>query len=197
MDARIRELALPDLPQLVRLCREHAAYERAAWIPDDSGREEGLQGLFLAGSSAAERGAQAWVVEAGERLVGFATTSLERSTWDARRFLHLDCLYLQEPWRNRGLGRALMARAAQLAADFDRVALGADRVEVVAGAAAEGFVTYVQRSFLFAFPDYITVRFLEVDDQRSTIALLSRARYGKSDLGVNEKRITNWLAQLD
>lgn len=87
--------------------------------------------------------------------------------------------------------------AAQLAADFDRVALGADRVEVVAGSAAEGFVTYVQRSFLFAFPDYITVRFLEVDDQRSTIALLSRARYGKSDLGVNEKRITNWLAQLD
>ena len=123
MDARIRELALPDLPQLVRLCREHAAYERAAWIPDDSGREEGLQGLFLAGSSAAERGAQAWVVEAGERLVGFATTSLERSTWDARRFLHLDCLYLQEPWRNRGLGRALLARAAQLAVDLGAVNL--------------------------------------------------------------------------
>lgn len=84
----------------------------------------------------------------------------------------------------------------QLAADFDRVARSADRVEVVAGSADDGFVTYVQRSWLFAFPDYVTVRFIEVDDDTSTLALLSRSRYGRSDLGVNEKRITSWLDDL-
>ena len=85
---------------------------------------------------------------------------------------------------------------AELAAAFDGVALGDDRVEVLAGAASDGFVTYVQRSAFFAFPDYVSVRFLEADDGASTLAVFSRSRYGKSDLGVNEKRVKKWLEQL-
>ncbi|MEM6674449.1 MAG: GNAT family N-acetyltransferase [Planctomycetota bacterium] len=121
MEPYVRELAGPDLPQLVELCREHAAYERAAWDSTDVLREERLDALFLTGASAAERGAQAWVVDAGGRLVGFATTSLERSTWDARCYLHLDCIYLEEPWRGRGLGMAMMTHAAKLAVTLGAV----------------------------------------------------------------------------
>ena len=85
---------------------------------------------------------------------------------------------------------------ADLAAAFDAVALGDDRVDVLAGSASGGFVTYVQRSAFFAFPDYVSVRFVEAEGGGSTLAVFSRSRYGKSDLGVNKKRVVRWLQQL-
>ena len=85
---------------------------------------------------------------------------------------------------------------ADLAATFDAVALGDDRVEVLAGSASDGFVTYVQRSAFFAFPDYVSVRFIEADGGGSTLAVFSRSRYGQSDLGVNKKRVTRWLDEV-
>jgi len=84
----------------------------------------------------------------------------------------------------------------RLAAQFDRVARDSGNVDVVAGSPESGFVTYVQTSSIFAFPDYISVRFIEVDANNSTLAVLSRSRLGQSDLGVNKKRITGWLDQL-
>lgn len=82
--------------------------------------------------------------------------------------------------------------ATVLSAAFDRVAQGEGRVEVLTGLASHGFVTYVQRSAFFGFPDYISVRFIDIPGGRSTIAIISRARYGQSDLGVNEKRVARW-----
>lgn len=84
----------------------------------------------------------------------------------------------------------------EVAAAFDRIAIGAGNVEVVAGSADDGFVTYVQSSTLFGFPDYISVRFIEVDATTSTLSVFSRSRLGQSDLGVNKKRVTSWLDQL-
>jgi GNAT superfamily N-acetyltransferase len=52
----------------------------------------------------------------GEALVGYATWSLECSTWRAAEHAHLDCLYLEEGSRGRGLGRALLERIAVRAA---------------------------------------------------------------------------------
>ncbi|MGB5951027.1 MAG: DUF1499 domain-containing protein [Ornithinimicrobium sp.] len=83
----------------------------------------------------------------------------------------------------------------QLAATFDEVAMGESRVEVLAGSAAKGFVTYIQRSTVMGYPDYITVRFSKTNDGGSTLTLLSRARYGSSDMGVNEKRVRRWIQQ--
>jgi uncharacterized protein (DUF1499 family) len=83
--------------------------------------------------------------------------------------------------------------AAELAAAFDSVAKADDRVEVIAGSAAEGFVTYMQRSALFGFPDFISVTFVALPDSGSTLAIYSRARDGKSDLDVNKKRVIRWV----
>lgn len=55
---------------------------------------------------------------------------------------------------------------------------------------------YVQRSFLFRFPDDIDVQFISLSSHTSTLAIYSRARYGKYDFGVNQKRINHWLSQL-
>ncbi len=84
--------------------------------------------------------------------------------------------------------------AADGGAAFDGVARADERVEVLAGSAADGFVTYIQRSRLFAFPDYISVKFIDLPEGGSTIAVYSRARYGRSDLDVNQKRVERWLA---
>ena len=62
----------------------------------------------------------------------------------------------------------------------------------------------VQRSRLFRFPDLISVRAFDAGEGRTTPAIYSRARYGRSDFGVNRARVLSWiggvavaLAELD
>lgn len=86
--------------------------------------------------------------------------------------------------------------ASDLAAAFDRVALGAPRTVRLAGKPDDLWMTYVQRSRLMAYPDYISVRIIPLSDGGSTLAIYSRSRYGQSDLGVNRARVEKWLAAL-
>lgn len=67
---------------------------------------------------------------------------------------------------------------------------------IEAGAADDEAMQYdfIQRSSLMRFPDSITVKFISENDTSSTLAIYSRSHYGKSDFGVNERRITVWLS---
>jgi len=96
---------------------------------------------------------------------------------------------------DRTLG-PLGADPASLMARLHAVALAETRVEVVAGAPDDLFVTYVQRSAVFGFPDYVSVRAVVLGEGAS-LAIWSRARYGHSDLGVNRARVERWLAALE
>lgn len=58
-------------------------------------------------------------------------------------------------------------------------------------------VDYVQRTELMQYPDWITVRFIDLEDRKSTLAIYSRSVYGRSDMGVNQERIDAWLAELE
>ncbi len=62
--------------------------------------------------------------------------------------------------------------------------------------ASDGQTDLIQRSRLMRFPDLITVRFIPITSTQSTLAVYSRSQIGRSDFGVNEQRITSWLAQL-
>ena len=55
---------------------------------------------------------------------------------------------------------------------------------------------YLQRSARVRFPDIITVRFIALSPSQSTLAIYSRSLYGKSDFGVNRRRIESWLELL-
>jgi uncharacterized protein (DUF1499 family) len=79
---------------------------------------------------------------------------------------------------------------------LDAIATGAPRTGRVAGSPEEGWITYVQRSRVFGFPDYISVRAVEVPGG-SALIVWSRARFGYGDLGVNRARVEAWLARLD
>jgi uncharacterized protein (DUF1499 family) len=76
---------------------------------------------------------------------------------------------------------------------FEEVALGAPRTSKLSGEG--GFSTYVQRSKLMAYPDYISVKAVPVDGG-AALYIYSRSRYGESDFDVNKKRILAWLDRL-
>lgn len=83
--------------------------------------------------------------------------------------------------------------AAELGAALDAVATSEDNVDVVGGSIAEGHITYVQRSKLMQFPDYVSVRLIDLPDGGSTMGIFSRARYGSKDFDVNQKRVERWV----
>ncbi len=97
-----------------------------------------------------------------------------------------------------------------LSSTFDRIALADARTEIIADDRLPttssggtqtpqmvGHVTFVQRSAVFGFPDYISVRFLPAGDRsQSTLSIFSRSRFGQSDFGVNQARVERWLAEL-
>ena len=83
----------------------------------------------------------------------------------------------------------------ELAVAFDAAVLAQPRVTRIAGDPADGMMTYRQRSLVFGFPDYISVRTLPAPGG-STLAIWSRSRYGKSDFGVNRERVSAWLELL-
>ena len=90
------------------------------------------------------------------------------------------------------------ANAATVAAAFDAFVVAQPRVDRVAGTVEEGWLTYVQRTESFQFPDYISVRFYDIDDTgKSTLAIYSRSRFGQGDMGVNEARVKSWLTSID
>lgn len=57
------------------------------------------------------------------------------------------------------------------------------------------YLDVTQVSLLFRFPDRVTVQILAAGEG-STLAVFSRSKYGRSDLGVNAKRVKRLLAAL-
>lgn len=80
---------------------------------------------------------------------------------------------------------------ADLLARLDAVALATPRTRRLAGSVEEGRITWETRSALWGFPDYTTA-----EARPDGLYVHARLRFGRSDLGVNAKRLAAWLAQL-
>ena len=78
---------------------------------------------------------------------------------------------------------------------FDAIAMAEPRVTRLAGSVAEGHVTYVARTAIMGFPDYISTRALPAEGG-AKLAVVSRLRFGRSDMGVNRARLDRWMAEL-
>jgi GNAT superfamily N-acetyltransferase len=107
--SRVRPIEPGDLDALLDLCREHAAYEKADF--HDNGQiERWRSALFRA-----EPALYGWMATDGDEYAGFMTATIDFSTWNAEPFVYMDCLYLREAYRGRGLGRAFLDRLRECA----------------------------------------------------------------------------------
>jgi GNAT superfamily N-acetyltransferase len=110
-DFAIRPARRADAAELLRLIRELAAYEKledmaVGTVPM---LEEALFG--------ARPAAEAMVAERGGRAVGFALYFTTFSTFLCRPGLYLEDLFVEPAHRGAGIGKALLASLATLAAE--------------------------------------------------------------------------------
>jgi ribosomal protein S18 acetylase RimI-like enzyme len=97
----IRRASSADLPALLALCVEHAAYER---LPHQIGcRAE----VLAAALDTKPPLLYAWVACLGDATQAYASATLDFSTLDRSIYLHMDCLYVREQWRNRSIDQQL------------------------------------------------------------------------------------------
>lgn len=91
-------------------------------------------------------------------------------------------------------------RAAVIALPVETVA-----ARLAALAEAEGAVrlagdarhaTFIIRSRLMRYPDYVSVT-LEPAPEGTSVTAFSRARFGRGDMGVNRARLKRWFAALE
>jgi len=100
---------------------------------------------------------------------------------------------IENPQNNRfqaGLVEVLPNKADSFS-ELYKIAVNADRTVLLAGSIDEGMATFITRSKLWGFPDYTTI-WINGD----ALAIHARARFGKSDIGVNAARVSKWLATL-
>jgi ribosomal protein S18 acetylase RimI-like enzyme len=116
----VRAAQSGDIEEIVRLCAAHAEYERAEYDP--AGKADALRRMLFA----PQPRLFCLVVERcnGKGLAGYASWSLEASTWNANHYAHMDCLYLDPDTRGQGIGKTLIARIAA-----DAIAEGVTQVQ--------------------------------------------------------------------
>ncbi|WP_209425583.1 DUF1499 domain-containing protein [Pararhodobacter sp. SW119] len=76
---------------------------------------------------------------------------------------------------------------------FHAIATGKG-AELLAG--DDQLATYVARTRRMRFPDYLSLRFDPAEGGGTRIQALSRARFGRGDMGVNAARLRRWLDRL-
>jgi hypothetical protein len=84
----------------------------------------------------------------------------------------------------------------RLAEAFSDVIAGEPGIVWVAEDESRHPLAVIQHSLLLRFPDVIIIEYVTLGPERSSLAIYSRARYGRGDFGVNRRRVLTWLGQL-
>jgi GNAT superfamily N-acetyltransferase len=117
-DIRIRRARPPDVPTIVELIRSLAVYERLA---DECRPDADLLSQHLFGQHPV---IEVLIAETEGAAAGFALFFHNYSTFLTKPGLYLEDLFVKPELRGRGIGRALLARLAELA-----VSRGCGRLE--------------------------------------------------------------------
>jgi GNAT superfamily N-acetyltransferase len=110
-DFSIRPATPNDVPELLRLIRELAEYEKLADMA------VGTEARMHASLFGARPAAEALVSERGGRTVGFAIYFTTFSTFLCKPGLYLEDLFVEPEHRGSGIGKALLRRLASLAVE--------------------------------------------------------------------------------
>ena len=97
----IRPAATTDLTAISNLCAARAAYERGEC--DAVGSDDKLAAALAESTPRVE----ILLAVSDSAPVGNASSTREFSTWQARDYLHLNCMFVLEVMRGRRIGRQL------------------------------------------------------------------------------------------
>ncbi|MEM1244256.1 MAG: DUF1499 domain-containing protein [Pseudomonadota bacterium] len=78
----------------------------------------------------------------------------------------------------------------------EEILLQYPRIKKVQEDVAKNQQIYVRRTRIMKFPDIINIQFIKIDDTHSTFSMLSRAKYGYSDLNVNPTFVASFIRDL-
>ena len=104
----IRQATAADVPRILELIRELAAYERS--LDQVTATEDGLRAALFA----AQPAVFGHVAVADDDVVGFALWFVNFSTWLGRHGIYLEDLYVTPAMRGNGIGTALLAELAAI-----------------------------------------------------------------------------------
>lgn len=107
--AAIRRATRRDVPDILRLIRALAAYEKLA---HEVVADQALLARHLFGRKPA---AEVLIAQEGRRAVGFALFFRNYSTFLGRPGTYLEDLFVEPEWRGRGIGKALLQAVARIA----------------------------------------------------------------------------------
>ncbi len=95
------------MDQLVELCALHAAYEKCEY--NKEGKSELLRKAIFNISP------ELYCVVACENksILGYTSYMKQYSTWDASYYMYLDCIFLKDNARGKGIGDELMKFVGQ------------------------------------------------------------------------------------
>lgn len=89
----------------------------------------------------------------------------------------------------------LSGTPSEILTRLNAIALAAPRTQHLAGSPAEGRMTWIGRTFVMGYPDYITAETTQLPDG-TRLDIYARQRYGDGDWGVNPARLSAWLTKL-
>ncbi|AUP80392.1 GNAT family N-acetyltransferase [Flavivirga eckloniae] len=97
-----------DFEAIKKLIKAHATFEKASALSDDN-----LNRLnnYIFNTDIVE----CLVVELNNEIVGYTTFMKQFSTWNANYYIYLDCLYLNEKTRGKGIGTQIMEKIRKYA----------------------------------------------------------------------------------
>lgn len=103
MPVEVRRALPSDAGVLMPMICEHAAYEQEVATCTETALRSALSGNPPV--------IRAWLAEQAGEAVGYATATLDFSTWSGRTYLHLDCLFIDPAHRSEGIGARLLGAA--------------------------------------------------------------------------------------
>ncbi|MCL1635953.1 hypothetical protein M2650_15120 [Luteimonas sp. SX5] len=109
----IRSVIHDDLPQLLRLCAEHAEQTAFERLPYGRIRHDPLElreALFEPPLRA-----WAWLLHAGDEAIGYAAATVGFSMLERGYYLQLEPWHVRAPWRTDGADLLLLQQAQYLA----------------------------------------------------------------------------------
>ncbi|HLW27153.1 MAG TPA: DUF1499 domain-containing protein [Kiloniellales bacterium] len=109
---------------------------------------------------------------------------------------HLACPPNSSQAHCRDIAPIFDVELSVLRAVFFEIVSAAPRAALIADAPDVNRYRFIQKSRVFKFVDEITVEFVELDTRRSSLHIFSRSRSGWWDLGVNRRRVRQWLKQV-